>query len=274
VILAPNLLICVPEKNWKRAMKTKLALAVFIGLLTGAAPAATILSVSDPGFGGSGCVVIWAGQGYRVGWTQSDTYDGVTVSANLSSWGVADQTGRAYLTTQIGVGTTVANEIASTNFTFPLNPANLVLFEGLHLPPGAYYLSIIGDSVSGGSCWNGFITTNVVTAPDVTSLGCFGAAGGTVSPYFPASPVYADNPIPPGIDVEGIDLNHPVLDIKQSGGLVLISWTTNSVGFGLQSTAALGTTNWEAVGQPPVIIGGNYVFATAPAGARLYRLVK
>jgi hypothetical protein len=198
----------------------------------------------------------------------------VSVSANLSSWGVAEQTGRAYLTTQIGEGTTVANEIASTDFTFPLTPANLVLFQGLHLPPGAYYLSIIGDSPSWGSCWNGFITTNVVTAPDVTSLGCFGAAGGALSPYFPASPVYADNPIPPGIDVEGTDLNHPLLDITQSGGLVLISWSTNSVGFDLQSTTTLGTTNWQAVGQPPIIIDGTYVLATVPVGTRLYRLAK
>jgi hypothetical protein len=69
-------------------------------------------------------------------------------------------------------------------------------------------------------------------------------------------------------------LNHPLLEITQSGGLVLISWSTNSVGFNLQSTATVGTTNWEAVGQPPVIIGGTYVLATVPPGSRLYRLAK
>jgi len=254
-------------------MKTKFALVLFALAVSTLSNAATILSVNGPGEP-AGCVAIWAGQGYRVGWTQADTYDAVSVSATLTSWGIAGQTGRAYLTTQIGAGTTVANEIASTNLTFPLNPASLVLFQGLHLPPGSYYLSIIGDSPSLSSCWNGFIATNVVTALDVISLGCFGAAGGIVSPYFPSSPVFADNPIPPSIDVEGMDLNHPSLDITQSGGLVLISWSTNSMGFNLQSTANLGATNWEAVAQRPIIISDTYVFVTVPDGTRLYRLTK
>lgn len=264
---------CRGPKTDLVTMNTKLALLLLALSVNARSNASTILSVSGPGEP-AGCLVIWAGQGYRVGWTQSDTYDVVSVSATLSSWGAPDQTGRAYLTTQIGVGTTVTNEIVSTNFTFPLTPANVVLFQGLHLPPGAYYLSIIGDSPSWGSCWNGFIATNVVTAPDVTSLGCFGAAGGIINAYFPASPVYADNPIPPGIDVEGVDLNHPRLDITQSGGLVLISWSTNSVGFNLQSTPNLGTTNWEAVVQRPIIISDAYVFVTIPDGTRLYRLAK
>lgn len=254
-------------------MNTKFALVLFALTVATESKAATILTVNGPGEA-AGCVVIWAGQGYRVGWTQVDTYDAVSVSATLSSSGAAGQTGRAYLTTQIGTGTTVANEIASTNFSFPLAPAPLVLFQGLHLAPGAYYLSIIGDSPSWGSCWNGYIATNVITAPDVTSLGCFGAAGGTISPYFPASPVFADNPIPPGIDVEGIDLNHPNLAITQSGGFVLLSWSTNSVGFNLQSTTNFATTNWAAVVQRPIIISDTYVFVTMADGSRFYRLAK
>lgn len=254
-------------------MKRIFVLLTMAGVLAAPSQAETILAVGDAVGSPGGCIVIWAGQGYRVGWTQADNYGAVSVAATLSSGGAAGQTGRAYLTTQIGPGTTATNEVASTSFSFPLEPTNVVLFQNLSLPAGAYYLSIIGDSQSWGSCWNSFIATNATTAPDVTCLGCFGT-GGTISDYFPASPVYADNPVPPGIDVEGMDLNHPRLEITQTGGVVLISWSTNSVGFVLQSTQDFSTSNWQAVAQQPVIFGNSYVFAGTPNGSQFYRLVK
>ena len=64
--------------------------------------AETILSAESPGNDGSSCLIIYAGQGYRAGWTQTDTYNTVSVSAKLTSNGAANQTGRAYLTTQLG----------------------------------------------------------------------------------------------------------------------------------------------------------------------------
>ncbi len=254
-------------------MKTKIPLLLCLALAAASASAGTMLSVGASGEAMGGCVVIYAGQGYRVGWSQADTYDGVSVSATLSS-GVANQTGRAYLTTQIGPGTTTANEIASTNFTFPLSPSSVVLFQSLHLAAGTYYLSVIGDSTSSGSCWNSFMTTNATAAPDVTSLGCFGVAGGIVSPYFPSSPVYTDSPTPPGIDVEGTDLNHPTLNIAQTGGVLLIYWTTNSAGFSLQSATTLSPTNWSDVTQRPAIISDSFVFGTTADTNTLFRLMK
>lgn len=232
----------------------------------------TVISVSSTN--DFGCLVIYSGQGYRVGWTQADTYGTVSVSAKLNSGGAAGQTGRAYLTTQIGPGTSVANEIASTNFTFPLQPANLMLFSGLHLPPGTYYLSIIGDSTTWGSCWVSGSATNVDTGTAVTSLGGFGAAGGVVSNYFPASPVYFNGPIPPEFSVLGTDLNHPALQIFQNGNSILISWTTNSTGFGLESANTLTSTNWQSITQPIFKISDTYLFVTNANGTQFYRLRK
>lgn len=232
----------------------------------------TVISVSSTN--DVGCFVIYSGQGYRVGWTQTDTYSDVGVSAKLNSEGAAGQTGRAYLTTQIGPGTSVTNEIASTNFTFPLQPANIVLFSGLQLAPGSYYLSIIGDSTTWGSCWVNGATTNVETGTGVTSLGGFGAAGGVVSTYFPASPVYVDAPIPPELTVLGTDINHPALQIGQSGNSVLISWTTNSIGFSLESADILTSANWQSITQPIFTVSGSFVFVTNASGMQFYRLSK
>jgi hypothetical protein len=93
---------------------------VLVLLLLGAlmciqAPAETIISVASINlFGG---FQMDSGEGYRVGWTQNYTYAGVTVAAQLS--GEFGLTGQAYLTTQIGPGTSTANQIASTTFSIP-----------------------------------------------------------------------------------------------------------------------------------------------------------
>jgi hypothetical protein len=231
----------------------------------------TIISVSSTN--DSGWVVIYASQGYRVGWTQADAYGGVSVSAKLAAGG-ADQTGRAYLTTQIGPGTSVANEIASTNFSFPPQSTNLTLFSGLQLPAGTYYLSIIGDSPTVGSQWEIGYATNADTGTGVTSLGTFGTVGAMVNSYFPASPPYSDGFVAVEFTVQGTDLTHPALQIAQSGNSVLVSWTTNSPGFGLESANSLTATNWQSITQPIIKNSDSYLFVTNATGAQFYRLRK
>jgi hypothetical protein len=166
--------------------------------------------ISSPFTNDLACIVIFSGQGYRVGWTATNAYSDVRVSARLGSGGGIGQTGRAYLTTQIGPGTSVANEVASTNFTFPLQGSEVTLFQGLHLAAGSYYLSIIGDSSTWGSCWlKGFqldATNFVIAAADVSFLGTFGVPGGILSSYYPASPTFPDSPIPPEFSVTGTPL--------------------------------------------------------------------
>jgi hypothetical protein len=233
----------------------------------------TIISVdshNDPAYG---YIVIYNGQGYRAGWTQADTYEAVVVSAQLGSGGAAGQTGRAYLTSQIGPGTSTNNEIASTSFTFPLEITNVVLFAGLHLPPGSYYLSIIGDSGSWGSDWKNAGAAEVITGAGVLSLGGFGAAGGLNS-YFPATPDYHDLPIPPELAVQGVNVSHPLLQIAQTNGLASISWSTNAVGFALESVNSLSATNWHVIPRAPSTNSGSFVLMTNATGMQFFRLRK
>lgn len=231
-----------------------------------------VYSYSPDGLGG--CITIYSGQGYCTGWTQADTYDAVSICAKLNSEGAEGETGRAYLTTQIGPGTSVANEIASTNFTFPLQSTNLVLFQGLHLPTGSYYLSIIGDSTTWGSCWeSNYKTGNVITGAGVLTLGGFGTSG-SMSNYFPASTFYADSTIPPELTIQGTDLNHPTLQVALSNNIVAIRWSTNSSGFVLQSVNALNSTNWQTITQMPITDVTNFVFITNATDVQFFRLSK
>jgi len=248
-------------------------LVCITALLTIQAMAQPIVSVDSPDDLGYGCLVIYNGQGYRVGWTQSDAYAAVVISAKLASGGAASQIGRAYLTTQIGSGTSTNAEIASTSFTFPLAVTNVVLFQGLHLPPGSYYLSIIGDSSSWGSCWKIGWATNVITGADVLSLGGFGAVEGLAG-YFPATPAYPDLTIPPEFAVQGDNVNHPVLHIAHNDNNVLISWSTNAVGFDLESASSLPSPGWQVISQALVTNSGRFVFTTNANSSQFFRLTK
>lgn len=144
--------------------------------------AQTVLAVTsdEP----SGWVVIYNGQAFASSWSQTNGFTNVAVSAELSSFGVPGQTGRAYLTRRIGPGTTVSDEVASTQFTFPLDLTYVLLFRNLTLPPGTYYLSMVGEGPSGSGWFTGCAAT--VDAADGVLLGLdYGIYG--IAPYLPAS---------------------------------------------------------------------------------------
>jgi hypothetical protein len=108
-----------------------------------------------------------------VSWTQSSTYSNIRITASFfnftpSSPGAA-ATGTAYLTTQIGSGTTVAQQIASVPVAVTSTaPVTVTLFSGLTLGPGTYYLSVNPNSA--------------VRAPDnLTWAGIFSGGGATVT---------------------------------------------------------------------------------------------
>jgi hypothetical protein len=87
-----------------------------------------------------------------VSWTQTGTFSNVTIQANLfSTSGTAS--GNAYLTTQIGAGTTVAQQVAaaavSTGNTLA-SGVSTTLFSGLTLGPGTYYVSVSGINLGLG----------------------------------------------------------------------------------------------------------------------------
>jgi hypothetical protein len=125
-------------------------------------------------------------------WTQSVTYTGVTITANL--WdrsALAAATGTAYLMTQVGPGTTSANEFGG-NAHFSINIGNLTttpitLFSGLTLSPGTYFLVI--SQLQSSLVWDAGTTfpNSVVLGTGVTqAVNPFGAAAAE-APYAPAS---------------------------------------------------------------------------------------
>ncbi|MEP7367617.1 MAG: hypothetical protein ABI972_30530, partial [Acidobacteriota bacterium] len=111
-----------------------------------AAQAATIVSVTGPAdFGGS----IGTNQAQTLGFTLGQAYNNLTISAFIA--GPAAETFDAYLTTSIGAGTTVADEITSTTLNFPgFNPGVYTpIFSGLNLLAGTYYLTLFNPTGSG-----------------------------------------------------------------------------------------------------------------------------
>jgi uncharacterized repeat protein (TIGR03803 family) len=66
----------------------------------------------------------------------------------------------------------------------------------------------------------------------------------------------------------------PQLAIAQAGANVVLTWSTNDIGFNLESTLALGPSAvWNAVAPLPIVVNGLYtVINPASATSRFYRL--
>jgi hypothetical protein len=66
----------------------------------------------------------------------------------------------------------------------------------------------------------------------------------------------------------------PSLNISRSGGAVVLSWSTNSTGFDLQTAPALGSA-WGAASLPVYVVGSQYTATDSVAsGPVFYRLAK
>jgi hypothetical protein len=127
-----------------------------------------------------------------VSWTFSESFTNVEVAVSLTNGdNEIGHQGTAYLMTQIGPGTTVAHELATTLFTFaPVGGFDQLsyvsLFSGLSLGPGSYYV-VMTSSESCGACGISAFTDSFTTAPGaaVGSQRFVGPAG--MDPYAPAS---------------------------------------------------------------------------------------
>ena len=139
--------------------------------------AATISSVTGPAPNPFAVVGVNSTRGYGISWSETGSYQAVAISLELRTFGIA--TGNAYLTTKVGSGTTASDEVASTSFNFPANPTSVVLFTGLTLAAGTYYLTISGVSGTGG--WDGTDSPTPTTAPGVTQNSNY-AVGDSSSP--------------------------------------------------------------------------------------------
>ncbi|HMO65041.1 MAG TPA: hypothetical protein PKE47_07445, partial [Verrucomicrobiota bacterium] len=74
-------------------------------------------------------------------------------------------------------------------------------------------------------------------------------------------------------DIQFHGFSAPRLEISQSAGSSLLTWPSTAVGWDLETTTALGTTNWVRVPQPPAVFAGRYWLTNAwPDEARFFRL--
>ena len=124
-------------------------------------------------------------------WTQTSPFSGVSIAAVLRSAG-GTGTGTAYLTTQIGPGTTTAQEVATAPISITnTTPTLTTIFSGLALNAGTYYL-VINPTPPPGQLtsalqWEFGSGVTVTTAIGVTANN--GASvQGTAASYPPASP--------------------------------------------------------------------------------------
>ena len=103
----------------------------------------------------------------------SQGFSNVSISLSLSPLPSSGTTAIVYLTTQIGPGTTSAEEVATSTFTFPASDydyvtPNIELFSGLTLAPNTYYLTF---SNTGGTNYGGLWSVDLgsaVVSPGVT----------------------------------------------------------------------------------------------------------
>jgi hypothetical protein len=126
-----------------------------------------------------------------ISWTQTGSYRDVTISAFLSSLGGSGGTGTIYLTDQIGLGTTVANQIAVTTVSgLAFEPATATtLFSGLDLGPGTYYLITASNLGGDGLAWN--LYNGAAAIPGISGTNNFDEFANGEAAYPPASSFFS-----------------------------------------------------------------------------------
>jgi hypothetical protein len=123
-------------------IRAGLRLAAAAVLLGGSAWGGTIIAESISGTSGSSGGIL------AVSWAQSGSFTNVSVSAVLASDnGQPGATGTAYLMNLIGPSASAANEVTAPNTSISVGGNNSLtedlLFSGLSLGPGTYFLVIV-----------------------------------------------------------------------------------------------------------------------------------
>lgn len=178
-------------KILKKAVRGSLMrVASLVALVAPLGSAATIAAVDPPDTYSRGLVGAGIGT-YSLGWSQLDTYENVVIRVGIQE--LVDQVGvggsiAAFLTDQVGAGTTqAANELAPDAIV-PFGPSHsglLTVFSGLTLGPGDYYVTITGDTGLAHIGETG--SPSPTLAPNVTILG-YGIDCCSVLGYLPAQP--------------------------------------------------------------------------------------
>jgi hypothetical protein len=156
----------------------------------------TIIS-APAGLNGGGAVALGGNGFLGESWSSLNSYLNVNISAPLTRAPCCPTDPVvsiiAYLTSQIGPGTTIANQIATATVAVPgLGPdaAYTTLFSGLTLGPGNYFLTLAAaDPADAGTAawWYNVFGQRISTDAGVGWLGAYGVNGVPDLSYPPAS---------------------------------------------------------------------------------------
>jgi hypothetical protein len=234
-----------------------------VGLsLFAASHASTIVSVTGVNAGGfllSGIQVVGAS------WTQTNNYTDVAISAVLN--GITTDTVTAYLTTQIGPGTTTASEVARTTASLPgVFLQGVMLFQIPLLSSGTYYLTL-SDAGNSFDSWGDTATGLIAVDSGVTRNSDYAFTnfgGNPPAAYAPATPFLIQSSAP----------GAPILEYQVTGTAVPEPGTASLFGM-----VAVGLVVWKrgalrlrrrTVGKTPHQTAHlSYVLGTeTPAGCR------
>jgi hypothetical protein len=195
----------------------------------------TIISVSGPaappngasGFNGDlGVGTSLAG----VSWSSTAAFTNVNISVALQ--GDTGATGVAYLTTRIGSGTTIANQIASASFAFPSTLSLTPVFSGLNLSAGTYFLIIQQTATgnTGNGVWQGTTSPTLTSAAYVTATGEYWYYGSFPS-YVPSSTFGRGLTTYYDYTVTSVPEPSATWLILLGGGVAILGHRRNRVGF-------------------------------------------
>lgn len=168
--------------------------------LASSAFAVNVITIADSTPGSTGSFNVATNRPLGVSWTQVRSFSNVTIEAALGfpSFAGGSATVRAFLTTQIGPGTTqgahqvAASSVLNVPVTTPNVPQPLfALFSGLSLGPGTYFLTVFaapGPGSTGTSAWDGDVATVTSGVGSTVNGSGFYAANSVDGTYAPASP--------------------------------------------------------------------------------------
>lgn len=151
-------------------MYTRMLVSALLLVVATAASAAPITAVTDDG--SSSFAVANAGDGLAISFSLLENLQNVSIRAPVDCVGC---TGQVFLTNAIGIGTDLTNLVDLFSFA---SLASQVLFSGLDLPAGTYYLGFGVES--------GFATWGTSASPSVLNT-----SQGEIGLQFAAAPIEA-----------------------------------------------------------------------------------
>jgi hypothetical protein len=126
------------------------------------------------------------------GWFSPLGYDNVSIAPWLVNLSGNPLQMTYFLTTSIGPGTTISDQVSSGNFTLPAGFSDFdTVVSGLTLGPGSYFLSFLnscpGTQLCAGWEIQGLLGASTILGPGVTVSAGQTGVGGPFAPYFPAT---------------------------------------------------------------------------------------